>query len=165
MTKLLGSCLLIIAAVSMQFIQKLTQVNSLNAMSDLHELMRRLSMQIRLRRAPLTELLEDIQADESQEINTLLQNLRSQLHSENFTKEKWNQLVECLSVPDSCKKTISRLWDCFHADETEILNGLELAESQLAAEIKKREKTAKPEQQKFVAVTFSAAILLIILLV
>lgn len=77
----------------------------------------------------------------------------------------WCQTVSCLPVSETDKRALSELVNALQGDETSACKGILLARKELQNSLSQLEKQRPDEEKRAAALCFSAAALLVILLI
>ena len=77
----------------------------------------------------------------------------------------WCQAVSCLPVSETDKRALSELVKALQGDETSACKGILLARKELQNSLSQLEKQRPEEEKRTAALCFSAAALLVILLI
>ena len=164
MVKILGSICVLGGGALAWWIQMSERQRKRDTLSELVMVLRRMQEEIRMTRTPLPLLLETLSADcrESQVVHMLRQVAEAARQGEELGKV-WRQAVANLPLEPRDREVLDRV--DLHGDEENVCKGISLVIYELAKSAEDLEKRRPEEARRTSALCFSAAALLVILLI
>ena len=120
---------------------------------------------IRLNRTPLLPLFRQTARGRCHEVSQLFEGSAAALAAGRSPEIVWCQAVSCLPVSETDKRALSELVNALQGDETSACKGILLARKELQNSLSQLEKQRPDEEKRAAALCFSAAALLVILLI
>lgn len=165
MTKLLGS-LLVFAAGGMVWLYRLREGRrQRQLLAELAAALDAMETEIRLTRMPLPQLSEWLAGHSGGEVSALFRKTARGLKSGETPHAVWEQALMELPLTAEDRQTLLELSNALQGDETSACKGILLASKALRHRLEKREAQRPEEDKRATALCFSAAALVVILLI
>lgn len=165
MTKLLGS-LCVFAAVGMIRLCRLRErLRQRQLLAALAAALERMEAELRLNRTPLPRLLEQSAGERGGEVSDLFRRTAKALRAGEPPRQAWERALASLPLPEGDKQPLLTLADALQGDEERACKGILLASDALRQRLEKQEARRAEEDKRATALCFSAAALLVILLI
>ena len=165
MIKLVGSLCVLFAGGSVWWLQHQEQRRRRQVLAELAAALDYMKTAIRLNRTPLLPLFRQAARGRCREVSQLFDRGAAVLAAGRSPETVWCQAVSCLSVSETDKRALSELVDALQGDETSACKGLSLVREELQNSLSQLEKQRPEEEKRTAALCFSAAALLVILLI
>ena len=165
MMKLLGSLCVFAAGAMAWYVQRQERRNRRKLLGELIAAMGRMETEIRLARTPLPRLLERLAAERHGEAAAFWAAVSRGLKAGEPLTAAWNRAVGALSLPEEERRALLALADSLQGDEESTCKGISLARKSLQNSLKKLEDQRPDEDKRATALCFSAAALVVILLI
>lgn len=165
MTKLLGS-LCVFAAVGTVWLRRLRErQRRRQLLAALVSSLDRMETALRLTRAPLPRLLEGSAGEDGGEASDLFRRIANALLAGEPPRQAWEGALASLPLAEEDKQPLLALADALQGDEESTCKGISLASEVLRRRLEKQEARRVEEDKRATALCFSAAALLVILLI
>ena len=164
MIKLVGSLCVLFAGGSVWWLQRQEQRRRRQIVAELAAL-ERMETSIRLNRTPLLPLFRQAARGRCHEVSQLFERSAAALAAGRSPEIVWCQAVSCLPVSETDKRALSELVNALQGDETSACKGILLVRKELQNSLSQLEKQRPDEEKRAAALCFSAAALLVILLI
>ncbi len=125
--------------------------------------LRQLGETVRIARTPLPVLLASLAEGSEGEAASFFQTAADLLRQ--GTAVPWKDLAGTLPLPPAAQRTLSTFGGALRGDETAVCRAAELATRQLADYARQLEQKQQEEEKQITALCFSAAALIVILLI
>ena len=165
MIKLVGSLCVLFAGGSVWWLQHQEQRRRRQVLAELAAALDYMETSIRLNRTPLLPLFRQAARGRCHEVSRLFDRGAAALADGKSPETVWCQAASCLSVSETDKRALSELVDALQGDEASACKGLSLAREELQNSLSQLEKQRPEEEKRTAALCFSAAALLVILLI
>ena len=165
MIKLVGSLCVLFAGGSVWWLQHQEQRRRRQILAELAAALDYMGTSIRLNRTPLLPLFRQTARGRCHEVSQLLEGSAAALAAGRSPEIVWCQAVSCLPVSETDKRALSELVNALQGDETSTCKGILLARKELQNSLSQLEKQRPDEEKRTAALCFSAAALLVILLI
>ena len=165
MTKLMGSLCVFAAGAVAWYVQRQERRNRRDLLGELIAALGRMETEIRLARTPLPRLLERLAAERHGEAAAFLAAVSRGLKAGESPAAAWNRAVGALPLPEEERRAFLALADSLQGDEESACKGISLARKTLQNSLKKLEDQRPDEDKRATALCFSAAALVVILLI
>lgn len=165
MLKLLGSACILSGGALAWLIQRLERRRKRDALSDLLRAFRRMGETIRMARTSLPLLLESLAEDCGPDASAFFTAAAKAAQRGESLREAWKKASELLPLAPVDKKAIAELGAELHGDEESVCKALSLVTYQLAQSGEELERSWMDLEKQAAALWFSAAALLVILLI
>ena len=165
MTKLLGSLCVFAAGGMVWWSRRQERQKKRRLLSDLIAALRRMETEIRLARIPLPRLLKRLAEGCGEETRAFFQDASRGLEAGETLAAAWNRAVEKLGLPDGDKQVLLTLQETMQGDEMSACKGISLAMEKLRNRLKELDNQRPEEEKRATALCFSAAALVVILLI
>ena len=163
--KLMGSLCVLFAGGSVWWLHRLVPRRARQVAADLVWTLERLEPSIRLNQTPLLPLFRQAARGRCHEVSQLFERSAAALAAGRSPEIVWCQTVSCLPVSETDKRALSELVNALQGDETSACKGILLARKELQNSLSQLEKQRPDEEKRAAALCFSAAALLVILLI
>ena len=163
MIKLVGSLCVLFAGGSVWWLQHQEQRRRRQVLAELAAALDYMEMSIRLNQTPLLPLFRQAARGRCHEVSQLFERSAAALAAGRSPEIVWCQTVSCLPVSD--KRALSELVNALQGDEVSACKGILLARKELQNSLSQLEKQRPDEEKRTAALCFSAAALLVILLI
>ena len=165
MTKLLGSLCVFAAGGLVWWSRRQERQKKRRLLSDLIAALGRMETEIRLTRIPLPRLLKRLAEGCGEETRAFFQDASRGLEAGETLAAAWNRAVEKLGLPDGDKQVLLTLQETMQGDEMSACKGISLASEKLRNRLKELDNQRPEEEKRATALCFSAAALVVILLI
>ena len=165
MIKLVGGLCVLSAGGIVWHLQRQEQRRRRQVLAELAAALDGMETSIRLNRTPLLPLFRQAAQGRCHEVSQLFEGSAAALAAGRSPETVWCQAVSCLPVSETDKRALSELVDALQGDETSACKGLSLAREELQNSLSQLEKQRPDEEKRTAALCFSAAALLVILLI
>ena len=165
MTKLLGSLCVFAAGGMVWWSRRQERQKKRRLLSDLIAALGRMETEIRLTRIPLPRLLKRLAEGCGEETRAFFQDASRGLEAGETFAAAWNRAVEKLGLPDGDKQVLLTLQETMQGDEMSACKGVSLAMEKLRNRLKELDNQRPEEEKRATALCFSAAALVVILLI
>ena len=165
MLKLLGSACILAGSFLVQGARLSERRRQWDTLSDLLSALRRMGEEIRLARTPMPLLLEYLAKDRCPDAAAFFSETAESLRRGENLNETWRREVSRLSLPPEDIRTLEPLGAALGGDEEQACKAISLAIYELAKHAEERAAVRKSEDRRAAALCFSAAALLVILLI
>lgn len=165
MTKLLGSLCVFAAGGMVWWSRRQERQKKRRLLSDLIAALGRMETEIRLTRIPLPRLLKRLAEGRGEETRAFFQDASRGLEAGETFAAAWNRAVEKLGLPDGDKQVLLTLQETMQGDEMSACKGISLAMEKLRNRLKELDNQRPEEEKRATALCFSAAALVVILLI
>ena len=159
MLKLLGSACILAGGFLVQGARLSERRRQWDTLSDVLTALRRMGEEIRLARTPMPLLLEYLAKDRCPDAAAFFSETAECLRRGESLEESWRREVSRLPLPPEALGT------ALGGDEEEACKAISLAAYELAKHAEERAAERKGEDRRAAALCFSAAALLVILLI
>lgn len=165
MTKLLGS-LCVFAAAGTVWLRRLRErQRRRQLLAALVSSLDRMETALRLTRAPLPRLLEQLAGEDGGAASDLFRRTSRALRAGEPPRQAWEGALAALPLAEEDKQPLLTLADALQGDEESACKGISLASEVLRQRLEKQEAQRGEEDKRATALCFSAAALLVILLI
>lgn len=165
MTKLLGSLCVFAAGGMVWWSRRQERQKKRRLLSDLIAALGRMETEIRLTRIPLPRLLKRLAEGCGEETRAFFQDASRGLEAGETLAAAWNRAVEKLGLPDVDKQVLLTLQETMQGDEMSACKGISLVMEKLRNRLKELDNQRPEEEKRATALCFSAAALVVILLI
>ena len=165
MTKLLGSLCVFAAGGMVWWSRRQERQKKWRLLSDLIAALGRMETEIRLTRIPLPRLLKRLAEGCGEETRAFFQDASRGLEAGETLAAAWNRAVEKLGLPDGDKQVLLTLQETMQDDEMSACKGISLVMEKLRNRLKELDNQRPEEEKRATALCFSAAALVVILLI
>ena len=165
MMKLLGSLCVFAAGTMAWYVQRQERRNRRNRLGELIAALDRMETEIRLARTPMPRLLERLAAERHGETAAFLAAVSRGLKGGEPPAAAWDRAVGALPLPEEEQRALLTMADSLQGDEESTCKGVSLARKTLQNSLKKLEDQRPDEDKRATALCFSAAALVVILLI
>ena len=162
MIKLVGSLCVLLAGGSVWWLQHQEQRRRRQILAELAAALDYMETSIRLNRTPL---FRQAARGRCHEVSQLFERSVAALAAGRSPEIVWCQAVSCLPVSETDKRALSELVNALQGDEVSAYKGILLARKELQNSLSQLEKQRPDEEKRTAALCFSAAALLVILLI
>lgn len=163
--KLMGSLCVLLAGGSVWWLQRQEQRRRRQIVAELAAALDYMETSIRLNRTPLLPLFRQAARGRCHEVSQLFERSAVALAAGRSPEIVWCQAVSSLPVSETDKRALSELVNVLQGDETSACKGLSFARKGLQNSLSQLEKQRPEEEKRTAALCFSAAALLVILLI
>lgn len=165
MIKLVGSLCVLLAGGSVWWLQHQEQRRRRQVLAELAAALDYMETSIRLNRTPLLPLFRQAARGRCHEVSRLFDRGAAALAAGKSPETVWCQAVSSLPVSETDKRALSELVNALQGDETSACKGILLVREELQNSLSQLEKQRPDEEKRTAALCFSAAALLVILLI
>lgn len=165
MIKLVGSLCVLFAGGSVWWLQHQEQRRRRQVLAELAAALDYMETSIRLNRDAAAAAVPTGGAGRCHEVSQLFERSAAALAAGRSPEIVWCQTVSCLPVSETDKRALSELVNTLQGDETSACKGILLARKELQNSLSQLEKQRPEEEKRTVALCFSTAALLVILLI
>lgn len=165
MLKLLGS-LCIFGGGAMFWLRQLQECRrEVELLSDLSAALEELAEEIRMTQRSLPLLLEGIQTGRSQIAADFFRGATAAARSGESLTKAWTAAADALPLDESARRVLQEAGHCLSGDEARVVQGLHQASSLLGRRWEEKRLQRPERERRATALSFSAAALLVILLI
>ena len=165
MLKLLGSLCVLSGGVLAWISQRKDRRRRRDTLSDLLRAFRRMAETVRMARTPLPALLEGLSIDCGPDAAAFFSAAADAVRREETLFQAWQIFAESLPLSKVDKTAIASLGAELHGDEESVCKAVSAVIYQLAKSAEELEHTWQEAEKQATALWFSAAALLVILLI
>ena len=164
MLKLLGACCVICAGAWVYLSTAVEERRRLEVLRRLAAALETMGDEIRMNRTPIPRLLKKLEAGGKDEVSAFFTSVRF-LCEEIALTDAWRHAAEQLPLPETVKGAFLELGNCLSGDEERACRGITFLKEQLRRELECRRSRVMEAMRYRAAVCFSAAAMVIILLI
>ena len=165
MLKLLGSACILVGGFLVQGARLSERRRQWDTLSDLLSALRQMGEEIRLTRTSMPLLLEYLAKDRCPDAAAFFSETAEALRRGESLEETWRRKASRLPLPPEDIRTLEPLGAALGGDEEQACKAISLAIYELAKHAEERAVVRKTEDRQAAALCFSAAALLVILLI
>ena len=165
MLKLLGSALVAAGGVLAWYLQRTERRRRQEALADFQRVFRRMGEGVRLARTPLPELLRELSADCGEEAVGFFRAVSQAAGGGEDLPRVWRERAETLTLEPWDRSAISDLGGDLQGDEEKVCKAISHVTYELAKSAEETERKRPEREKQAMALWFSSAALLVILLV
>ena len=165
MLKLLGSVLVFGGGALVWRMQVTACRRELALLSDLLSALGRMAEEIRMTRTPLPSLLDKLGRGRSAAVNTFFKSVADAARQGLPVSLAWRDAAAALPLSDEEQAALLEAGTCLGGDEASVCRGLALAQAQLSRSLEEKRHRRPEREKRATALSFSAAALLVILLI
>ena len=165
MLKLLGSACILAGSVLAQSTRLAERRRQWNTLSDMLFALRQMGEEIRLDRTPMPLLLEFLGKDRCPDTAAFFNQTAEELRRGENLAAAWKRELSCLPLPPEDIRALESLGTALGGDEEQACKAISQAVYELAKHAEERAAERKAEDRRAAALCFSAAALLVILLI
>lgn len=165
MRKLIGSICVLGGGAWVYFTQRAQRLRQRDTLLDLIAVLELMGEEIRRVRTPLPLLLEALSKGHSPSVSAFLARTAKGLHKGEPLDALWRREVKTLPLPPEEIRVLCVLGVPLGGDEEQACKALALAAAQLSRHCEERAAVWRDQDRQAAAVCFSAAALLVILLI
>ena len=165
MVKLLGCMCIFGGGCYLRWTQVLEVRHELDTLSALAAALEQMAQEIRLARTPLPRLLESLCQRRNGDTAAFLGAVAAFLRQGVPAGEAWQRAAEDLPLAPEDRAILAEAGNSLQGDEEQICKALTLAAAQLAERLAEKRRTRPGREKRATALCFSAAALLVILLI
>lgn len=165
MVKLLGSLCILAGGAMARWVQAAERRRRRDTLSDLLSALRRMAEEIRMARTPLPDLLERLSWDCGPDAVAFFQTAADAARRGGELSMAWAAAAKALPLPDGDKAVLQDLGKDLRGDEEEVCKAISLVIYSLAKSAEEQDRNRAQEDRRATALCFSAAALLVILLI
>ena len=165
MLKLLGSLCILSGGVLAWSFQKTDRRRRRDTLSDFLRAFRRMAETVRMTRTPLPALLDSLAADCGADAAAFFAAAADAARQKEDLSKAWRIPAECLPLSKVDKAAIASLGGELQGDEESVCKAVSAVVYRLAKSAEELERTWPEAQKQAAALWFSAAALLVILLI
>ena len=165
MMKLLGSLCVFAAGAMTWYCQRQERRNRRRLLAGLIDALGRMETEIRLARTPLPRLLGQLAAEHRGAVAAFLRTVSRGLTAGEPLVPVWERVAAALELPEEQQRTLLSLAEALQGDEESTCKAILLAQENLQNSLAQMEKQCPEEDKRATALCFSAAALVVILLI
>ena len=165
MIKLIGSLLILAGGVLIRQTRLAEYRRRLRTLADLASSLRRMSDEIRTLRRPLPELMRYLSGACGPEAGTFFKEAAAQAERGEDLSEVWRHLARALPLSQRDRAVLEEIGGDLRGDATQLCGAAELASHALSKSRDELEEGRRAEEKRTTALSLSAALLLVILLI
>lgn len=165
MVKLLGSLCILSGGFLARWVQAAERRRRREALSDLLTALRRMAEEIRMARTPLPDLLERLSRDCGPDAAAFFRASADAVRQGMELSKAWAAAAEDLPLADGDKEELQDLGKDLRGDEETVCKAVSLVIYSLAKSAEEQDWRRPQEDRRATALCFSAAALLVILLI
>lgn len=165
MLKITGSVLILAGGVLLWKAQLTERRRRRDTLAEVLTALRHMEAEIHMARTPLPELLADLAGGCVSDAGAFFAGAAACARQGGDLRGLWRSLVRQLPLQPEEQATLSTLGDSLHGNEESICKAISLAIYELANRQENMEKNRQAEEKRTTALCFSAAALLVILLI
>ncbi len=165
MLKLLGSLWILGGGILARCLQLAERRRRRDALFDLLSAFRRMAEHVRMARTPLPALLETLASNCGPDAAAFFSGVSSAVRQGEALPEIWKALAEELPLNEADKSAAAALGRDLQGDEETVCKAVSAVAYQLTKSAEETERSRPEEEKRATALWFSAAALLVILLI
>ena len=165
MIKLMGSLLILAGGILIRQIRLMEYRRRLHTLADLASSLRRMSDEIRTLRRPLPELMQSLSGTCGPEAGTFFKEAAVRAEHGEDLSEVWRHLSGALPLSERDRAALEELGDDLRGYAAQLCGAAELASRALSKSRDELEEGRLAEEKRITALSLSAALLLVILLI
>ena len=165
MLKLLGSACILAGGALAQAARLSDRRRQWDTLSDILSALRQMGEEIRLARTPMPLLLEYLAKDRCPDAAAFFNQTAEALRRGENLAESWQRELACLPLPLEDIRALEPLGAALGGDEEQACKAISQTVYELAKHAEERAAERKAEDRRAAALCFSAAALLVILLI
>ncbi len=165
MVKLLGACCIFGGGAYVRWTQIREVRRELDTLSELGAALEQMIQEIRLARTPLPALLEGLGRRRSGDTAAFFQTAAEALRQGVPAGEAWRSAAEDLPLSREDRTAVAEAGNSLQGDEAQICKAISLVGMRLTEHLTERHRSRPEREKRATALTFSAAALLVILLI
>ncbi|MDO4315906.1 MAG: stage III sporulation protein AB [Oscillospiraceae bacterium] len=165
MVKLLGSLCILAGGAMVRWVQASERRRRRDTLSGLLAALRRMAEEIRMARTPLPDLLERLSRDCGAETAAFFHAAASAARQDGELSGAWATAAEALPLADGDRAALRDLGKDLRGDEEKVCKAISLVIYSLAKSAEEQDRNRAQEERRATALCFSAAALLVILLI
>ncbi|WP_297870629.1 stage III sporulation protein AB [uncultured Oscillibacter sp.] len=165
LTKLLGGLFVLLGGGLGRWAQMAERRRRRDTLSDFITALRRMGESVRMTRTPLPVLLERLSADCGRDAAVFLRGAAEAARQGEDLPARWRRLTEALPLAGGDRAALAGLGRDLQGDEEKVCKAIALVTIRLEQSASEAEGTRRAEEQRVSALWFSAAALLVILLI
>ena len=164
MLKLLGSACIFGGGVLAWFYQSAGRRREWDTLSDLLTALHRMAEAIRMARTPLPALLDRLQSGLGPDTAAFFRSVARAARQGGDVPQAWRDAAAALPLAQEERDTLSQLGSFLQGDAEHVCKAAALAIGELSRSLEERRKRRPDQEKRATALCFSAAALLVILL-
>ncbi len=165
MVKLLGSLCIFSGGALAWWVQMAERRRKRDTLSDLLAALRRMAEEIRMARTPLPPLLDTLSRTCGPEAASFFRKTAEAARQGEDLPAAWREGAERLPLSEMDKAALAGLGKDIHGDEESACKAISIVAYELAKSAETAEQSRRSEEKQATALCFSAAALLVILLI
>lgn len=165
MVKLLGSLCILAGGALARLAQAAERRRRRDTLSDLMTALRRMTEEIRIARTALPDLLEGLADGCGPEAAAFFRAAAGGARREDGLSGAWSTAAEALPLSGGERAALQTLGQDLRGDEEKVCKAISLAIYELAKSAEEQDRSRPQEERRATALCFSAAALLVILLI
>ena len=165
MVKLLGCMCIFGSGIYLCRIQVLEVRRELDTLSTLTAALEQMAQEIRLTRTPLPRLMESLGRKRIGDTAAFFQTTASSLGKGLSAGDSWRRAAEDIPLALEDQVILAEVGNSLQGDEEQLCRGLALASARLGDSLAERRRTRAEREKRTTALCFSAAALVVILLI
>lgn len=165
MVKLLGSLCVLAGGAMVRWVQAAERRHRRDTLSDLLTALRRMAEEIRMARTPLPDLLERLARDCGPDCAAFFHAVSDAARQGGEVSAVWASAAEGLPLSDGDRAALRDLGDNLRGDEEKVCKAVSLVIYSLTKSAEEQDRNRPQEDRRATALCFSAAALLVILLI
>lgn len=164
MMKLMGSLLVFTSGGMVWTYRRQSRRRQRTLLGDLAAALDRMEAEIRLNRTPMPMLLNKL-SETGGEVAALFAGAARDMTAGEPPSDAWRRAVDTLPLSECGKRALLEIGTAMHGSEENICKAIELASDTLRDELSRLERQRPAEDRQTTALCFSAAALVVILLI
>lgn len=164
MVKLLGSLLILGGGLWARWSMVSVCRRELDTLSELTACLSEMAEEIRQARTPLPELLDRLGRGRGTEVTAFFSHVAGVVRQGGDAALAWRQAAEELPLCDEDRDVLTEAGRQLGGDETSVCKGISLVTSHLTRSLEEQRRSRGEREKRVTALCFSAAALLVILL-
>ncbi len=165
MIKLVGSLCVLSAGGAVWYLRRQEQRKRRRLLSELITALGQMESEIRMDQTPLPPLFQRLAQSGGPEVSALFRSAALALRDGREPEDAWSQAVAALPLPEMDALALSWLIERLQGSEQEACKGISLVTERLRRTLSEWERRQPEEEKRAAGVCFSAAALLVILLI
>lgn len=165
MLKLVGSLCILGGGGLVWWMQMADGRRELEVLSDLLAALGEMGEEIRMTRTPLPLLLDRLCRGRTAAVTAFFSESASAARRGESVSQAWQAAAGKLPLDAEDRRTMAEAGVCLTGDEDHILQGLPLAQARISRSLEEKRSRRPERERRVTALSFSAAALLVILLI
>lgn len=165
MIKLVGAACVFLGCGTIWGGQRTAKCRELAILRDLVRMLEQMEDEIQMLRTPMPRLLEKLAQGRTAPVALCLGGIRAALEQEEPLNRSWQSGVRALPIPRETQSALEELGERLDGSEEQLCNGISLVRKELGRVLTEQRCSQRETERRSAALYFSAAALLVIILI